>query len=491
MRPVSEILQAYAPISYIPGNDAPVISGMSLDSRTVQAGFLFAAIPGTAGDGASFIEDALAHGAAAVMVQSDANVAPKEGVTWITVDQARKAAAHYAAAVYPRQPEHITAITGTDGKTSTAEFIRQLYELSGQRAASIGTLGLYGADTESGVAIQNTTPGPDILHRTLDWLAEKDIHAVAMEASSHGLDQYRLDGVRLQAGVFTTFGEDHGDYHSSVDAYFEAKARLFSELLPEGARAVLSADDARISGLAELCRSRGLATTGFGRAACDFQLLGVEPLASGMRVELCCKGMAWEGELPLYGGFQALNVLAACAAVDHDIPVAELLPLLPELEGVRGRLERAAMWQDSVPVFVDYAHTAQALGKALEALRPHTERDLWVVFGCGGDRDRGKRPNMGAAAASLADHAIVTDDNPRSEDPAAIRQEILAACPDAKEIGDRTEAIHYAMERVQPGDVLLIAGKGHETTQLVGDKVLYHNDSDVVRSKVMESLGAA
>lgn len=462
-------------------------SGITSDSREVEKGYLFAAIPGVAQNGERYIPQAVERGATGILCRKDWQGELPTGVARIEAENPRHMLALLAEAFYQPSPRHIVAITGTDGKTSTAEFCRQLLEQTGHKAATLGTLGVHSLHYRAPEGFPNTTPDPVVLHRHLQALAKTGVDYVALEASSHGLHQYRLDGVRPEAGVFTTFGADHGDYHPTTEEYFEAKARLFRELLPAGARAVLNADDERIMRLAQPCAERGLEVVTFGRNAKDFRSEKIIPVAEGLLVELNILGKPWEGKLPLYGGFQLMNVLAASAAVwPHLQSHEQYFSLLPALSGVRGRLEKVAVFPQGMPVFVDYAHTAQALKGILLALRPHTAGHLLVVFGCGGDRDRAKRPHMGQVAAELADLAIITDDNPRSEDPASIRAEILAACPEGVEIGDREEAIVYALRCMQEGDVLVVAGKGHETTQLVGRKSVHFNDAEVIRKNIME-----
>lgn len=466
--------------------DMTALRGITSDSRRVEAGFLFAAIPGVARNGESFIPEALAKGATAILCHCDWQGELPAGIQRLETDNPRQALAQLAAAFYTPMPRHILAITGTDGKTSTVEFCRQLLEAAGRKAATVGTLGIRSEHYTPDEAFPNTTPDPTILHRNLQAMARAGVDDVAMEASSHGLHQYRLDGVVPEAGVFTTFGADHGDYHPTTEDYFNAKARLFRELLPTGARAVLNADDDTIMKLAPECTARGLELLDFGRKAQEFRVERAIPTAEGITVTLNVRGHAWEGTVPLYGGFQVMNVLAAAAAVWPHVGAEVFFASLPRLAGVPGRLEKVAALPQGMPVFVDYAHTAQALAKILESLRPHTAGRLLAVFGCGGDRDRGKRPEMGKVAAEMADVAIVTDDNPRSEDPALIRSEILVACPGAVEIGDREEAICHALKMMQPDDVLVVAGKGHETTQVIGSKTLHFNDAEVIRKNIME-----
>ncbi|GGC39309.1 UDP-N-acetylmuramoyl-L-alanyl-D-glutamate--2,6-diaminopimelate ligase [Siccirubricoccus deserti] len=463
---------------------APALLGLTADSRAVRPGFLFAALPGARADGRSFIGDAVARGAAAVL-------AP-EGTAWpegvpprplLTDADPRRILALMAAAMAGAQPATVVAVTGTNGKTSTVDFLRQLWTLDGDRAASLGTLGLVAPGFPPGASL--TTPDPVALHADLAALACAGISRAALEASSHGLDQRRLDGVTLAAAGFTNLTRDHLDYHGSLDAYLAAKLRLFEVLLPAGAAAVANADMApealrRLRGVAA---ARGLRLATMGEAGDAIRLLAHRPLPEGQALTLDLYGSRAEVVLALPGRFQADNaMLAAALAVATGLPAARLPTLLPRLAGVRGRMERAALLPNGAAVYVDYAHTPDALERLLAALRPHAAGRLTVVFGAGGDRDPGKRPLMGAACARLADRLIVTDDNPRSEEPALIRAAILAACPGAREIGDRAAAIAAAMAELGPGDVLAVAGKGHESGQTIGGVTLPFDDAAVVRS---------
>lgn len=398
-----------------------------------------------------------------------------------------------AAAFYAPQPTHVVAVTGTDGKTSTVDFTRQLLEMSGTKAASLGTIGARSDSLKLTLDATHTTPDPITLHKQLQQLAQAGAQAVAMEASSHGLDQYRMDGVRLAAAAFTNLGRDHLDYHADVEEYFHAKRRLFADLLPTGGVAVICAEDARAAELIALATSRGHRLVDYGRGAQVLCLEQAQPVPQGLRLRLRLYGRAVpDFTLPLMGGFQALNALAACGlAHGCGLPLEHLLSLLPRLAGVRGRMELAGTTPDGASVIVDYAHTPRALETALNALRPHVAGKLWVVFGCGGDRDTGKRPLMGDVAARCADGVIVTDDNPRSENPATIRAAVMAGCPAAFEKEDRADAIAFGIRQLQTGDVLLIAGKGHETTQTIGTRVLPFDDAAIVRGLLAEPRGIA
>lgn len=459
------------------------IESVTADSREVKERSLFIA----QANGAKFISDAAVRGAAAVLVPYDLAIDVPQSLVRVRTDDIRAATSALAATFYPRQPKHIFAITGTDGKTSTADFIRQLASLMGEKSASLGTLGLRSPDEALNASYPavNTSPEPVLLHRTLMRLSELKVDYVAIEASSHGLDQKRVDGVNFCAGAFTNLTRDHLDYHKDIAAYFAAKARLFTTVLPEGATAVLNRDDSHYELLAMIAEQRHLKIISFGaHAEATYCIVNVTPHAGGLKAEVSIRGKSYPLELPLYGAFQLSNMLTAVGLLSAaGMAEEKLLKRLPQLKGVPGRLEKIAK-ANGAPIFIDYAHTPAALENILKTLRPHTEKKLHVVFGCGGDRDPGKRPEMGAAAAKFADHVIVTDDNPRSEDPAKIRAAILKAAPGATEIPDRDAAIRQAIQQLQAGDVLVIAGKGHETTQTIGNQVLPFNDADHIRKAV-------
>ena len=460
------------------------IRGLSADSRKVAPGYLFAALPGSRNDGRAFIGEAITRGAVAVLAVPGTSLgAPGRPVALLTDDNPRRRLALIAARYFGRQPATIAAVTGTNGKTSVVEFARQIWAHMGQRAASLGTLGLQPPRSDAPASL--TTPDPVELHRCLAALAGEGIEHLAMEASSHGLDQYRLDGVELRAAAFTNLSRDHLDYHGSPAAYLAAKQRLFTELVTPGGAAVLNADVAEFETLRAVSQARGLRIFSYGTAGGELRLLRHAAAAEGQSLTLQLLGRRHDIALPLAGRFQAANVLAALGlvvATGADPEAA--LEALPHLAGVAGRLEFVARAPSGGQVYVDYAHTPEALRSALEALRAHTRGQLCVVFGCGGDRDRGKRPQMGEVARGLADRVIVTDDNPRSEDPAAIRRDILEAAVDAREIGDRAEAIETAVAELGADDLLVVAGKGHEPGQIVGDRVLPFDDRDVVRAAV-------
>jgi UDP-N-acetylmuramoyl-L-alanyl-D-glutamate--2,6-diaminopimelate ligase len=457
------------------------ISGLTADSRAVRPGNLFVALPGASADGRRFIADAVERGAAAVL-------AP-EGTSWpagvpprplITVPQPRQALARLAAAQAGAQPRTLAAVTGTNGKTSTVDFLRQLWTLQNFRAASLGTLGLIAPGHTGGEGL--TTPDPVTLASIMAGLARDGVQHAAIEASSHGLDQFRLDGLRIAAAGFSNLTRDHLDYHGTEQAYRAAKLRLFADLLIEGGTAVVNADmdPNTLQALQDIARRRRLAWQTVGETGDTIRLLRATPLASGQLLELLCNGAKHCIEVSLPGRFQADNVLMA-AALAHATGAPDALSHLSQLRGVRGRMELAAALPNGAAAYVDYAHTPDALARLLTALRPHASGRLICVFGAGGDRDPGKRPLMGGTVARLADVAVVTDDNPRSEDPRTIRAAILQACPQAIDIGDRAEAIADALGMAAAGDVVVVAGKGHEQGQTVAGVVRPFDDASTIR----------
>lgn len=458
------------------------ITGLTADSRQVAPGFLFAALPGARADGRRFIADAVAQGAAAVLAPQGTEWPP--GVPprpLILHAEPRRALALLAAAHAGKQPDNVIAVTGTNGKTSTVDFLRQLFTLAGLPAASLGTLGLIAPGHAGGGGL--TTPDPVALAETLAQLARQGVRHAALEASSHGLDQYRLDGVRLTAAGFSNLTRDHLDYHGGMADYRAAKLRLFAELLPEGALAVANADmdGETFAALTDIAARRKLDLRTVGLAGTAVRLLGTTMLPHGQIIDIETQGARRQVELRLPGRFQADNVLLAAALADA-IGLRHVWDFAPRLQGVRGRMELAVTLENGAAAYVDYAHTPDALERLLLALRPHTAGKLICVFGAGGDRDAGKRALMGQAAARLADMPIITDDNPRTEDPALIRAAIRAACPGALEIGDRAAAIAAGMNALRAGDVLVVAGKGHEQGQTIGKTVLPFDDASTIRA---------
>jgi UDP-N-acetylmuramoyl-L-alanyl-D-glutamate--2,6-diaminopimelate ligase len=463
-----------------PQAEAVVVMGLAVDSRAVKPGDVFFALAGSKTDGSRFIESAIASGA--IAIAGDHAPQGERRVPFVVTPNPRRALALAAARFYPRQPQTIAAVTGTSGKTSVAAFTRQIWQRLGHDSASIGTIGLV--SPKRTVYGSLTTPDPIALHRQLDEIAGDGVTHLAFEASSHGLDQYRLDGVRVAAGGFTNLTRDHMDYHPDVAHYLAAKLRLFRDLVVDGGAAVISADHDCSQEVIDAVRERGLRIVAVGRNAdgagegIRLAAASIDGFAQRLVLEHC--GRRHGIKLPLVGEFQIENALVAAGlAIGTGSEPDAVFATLEHLEGAKGRLEHVGEY-NGAPIFVDYAHKPDALAKALQALRPYAKRKLVVIFGAGGDRDAGKRPLMGAVAVENADHVIVTDDNPRSENPQAIRAAILGAARGAKDIGDRAEAIRAGIAGLQPGDALLIAGKGHETGQIVGDKTLPFSDHDAV-----------
>lgn len=463
------------------------VGGIAFDSRKVSAGDAFVALAGARADGARFIADAVQRGAVAIVSGGARPADLPDDVAHAQVADPRHALALAAAIVHPRQPGTIVAVTGTSGKSSVAEFVRQIYRALGHKAASVGTIGIV---TDSGADYGSlTTPDPLSLHASLDRLAGAGVTHLAMEASSHGLDQRRLDGVRLAAGAFLNLGRDHLDYHPSVEDYLSAKLRLWA-LLPAGAPVVINRDEPYADRAEAAAKAGGHPVIGIGRQGDRLRLLDVAREGFSQRLTVEVDGAAMDVLLPMVGDYMAGNALVAAglAIATGEDPAASV-QAIAGLKGVPGRLDRVAEHKGGL-VVVDYAHKPDALAAVLKALRPYAGGRLICVFGCGGDRDRGKRPLMGKIAADGADIAIVTDDNPRSEDPAAIRAEVLAAAPGRlREIGDRGEAIMAGVAMLRPGDVLVVAGKGHESGQIIGDRTLPFSDHEVVREAVAALAG--
>jgi len=460
--------------------DTLQVSGLSVDSRLTKQGHLFCAMPGLNMHGAEFISFAARMGATAVLTdKSGVEIARAEfgklPLPFLVSDDPRLALSIAAAHWYDAQPENMVAVTGTNGKTSVANFCRQIFEYLGRRAVNFGTTGVEGAIT---APLAHTTPEPVTLHALLKDFTDQSITHATMEASSHGLEQRRLDGVELKAAAFTNITRDHMDYHDSFGDYFAAKAGLFDRVLGIGKTAVLNLDDPFGDTMRLIAQGRKQQVIGVGGAVgCDLQILNTRFDDQGQEVRFSWHNEVFTSRLKLIGGFQAANALmAAGLAIACGEEAEAVFESLEKLETVKGRMELAATRKNGAQIFVDYSHTPDSLKTALTALRPHVLGRLLVVFGAGGDRDKGKRPLMGKAASYFADLVFVTDDNPRSENPADIRAEVMAGCPDASEIGDRAEAILRAVDALQPGDTLLIAGKGHETGQVVGDDILPFDD---------------
>lgn len=456
-----------------------IIDGLTSDSRKAAAGFVFVAISGGEADGAKFAAAAVHNGAVCVVAAQDAQLGDTGKAVVVRVDNPRKVLAQMAARFHGPQPDIVVAVTGTNGKTSVASFVRQIWSILGLNAASIGTVGIV---SPSGTRdLSHTTPDPVEIHQGLKQLHREQVTHVALEASSHGLAQYRLHGVRVAAGGFTNLTRDHLDYHKTFEAYLNAKMLLFEEVLGPGACAVVNADMEQAGEISRRCAERGLVVSSVGEKGTGLKLVSAQPQGFGQQLTIEGLQDTYNVYLPLVGGFQAENALMAVAlvvAAGGSEPHA--VRALEQLRGATGRLELVATTDAGAPIFVDYAHTPDALAATLQSLKPYASGKLHVVFGAGGDRDKGKRPEMGAAALEHADVLIVTDDNPRNEEPATIRSEILAACPGAREIGDRAKAIATAIEGLGAGDVLVVAGKGHETGQEIKGSKVPFSDHEVV-----------
>jgi len=456
------------------------LTGLSADSRRVKRGDLFFAISGSKDDGIKYIGPAIAAGAAAIVSQQSL-VSIVSEVPVIKVENCRRALALAAAQFYPQQPRTIAAVTGTSGKTSVVAFTRQIYKALGYLAASIGTVGVVTPNWEDRSSL--TTPDPIKLHQLLDLLAKQGVTHLALEASSHGLKQHRLDGVNIEAAAFTNISRDHLDYHPTFEDYLKSKLMLF-ELARPGAAAIIAIDNPQADKFVEVANQRDLRCFTIGRNGRDIRLVASTIEGFGQRLAFEYAGCVHKIYLPLVGAFQVENALiAAGIAIAGGGNARAVFSALEHLEGAKGRLDFVGE-KNGAPIFVDYAHKPDALANVLDALRPYAKRRLTVVFGCGGDRDKGKRPIMGAIAAKRADRVIITDDNPRSEDPAKIRSAIIEGAPHAIEIDGRAEAISQAIAELQNGDVLLIAGKGHETTQEIKGEFFSFSDHDVVSSAI-------
>jgi UDP-N-acetylmuramoyl-L-alanyl-D-glutamate--2,6-diaminopimelate ligase len=463
----------------------PVIMGLTSDSRSVRKGYLFVALSGARSDGRAYIKEAIAHGARAVV--TDASTARPDRlddeteinwneIAWIIDENPRLFLARAAAIFYHAQPETIFAVTGTNGKTSTVSFVRQILQKMNIRAVSLGTLGIEGIEVNNVNYASMTTPDPVQLHAQLADLAAASITHVAMEASSHGLHQHRLDGVKIFAGAFTNLTHDHLDYHGSMENYRAAKLRLFSDLIAKDGVAVINSDSDDYARIQDICHARNLKMITYGRSASDLIIHNLTAMPHGTKLNASIMGQAIEFTLPFVGEFQIYNILCAVGLVLARCPkrLQEVIDIIPNLTGIKGRLEFVKGNKvDSPAVYVDYAHTPDALKNILTALRPHAGENgrLIIVFGCGGDRDRTKREVMGRIANELSDIVIVTDDNPRSEDPAEIRASIIKGVDNAVNIGGRRDAIITAISMAKPKDIIVIAGKGHEQGQIIGDIV--------------------
>ena len=453
------------------------VTGFAIDHRKVARGSVFGAFRGAVFDGEDFVGQAVERGAVAVVARPEADV---ERVPLLSDPQPRRLFAQLASRFYGPYPETVVAVTGTNGKTSTVEMTRQIWRMSGHRSASIGTLGVTTSDDQVKTGL--TTPDIVTFLHNMAGLERMGTSHVAYEASSHGLDQHRCEGVPLAAAAFTNFSRDHLDYHETMEAYFEAKMRLFEELLEPGKPAVIWTDDPKSEEVIERCANRGHKLLTVGRHGEAIRLVDQSATPLGQSLLLEHEDRSLKLSLPLIGAYQAANVLVSAGlAMATGVGFDRVFAAMQRVAPVRGRLERAVISREGVPVYIDYAHTPDALEAAIAALRPHVDGRLITVFGAGGDRDKGKRPQMGEVAVRLSDVVIVTDDNPRSEDPALIRSEIMAGAAGATEVPGRREAIAEAIRMARPGDIVLVAGKGHETGQIVGDRVLPFDDALVAR----------
>ena len=474
-----------------------IVTGLAVDSLRIKAGDIFFAIAGTQYDGRDFIENAIGAGAVAVVTSSAPlaksliTMTNRAKIPILQCDNPRLVMAQMAARVWPSQPGMVAAVTGTNGKTSTTEFLRQLWQRATWQAVAIGTLGVTGIDMIKADRTilslpQLTTPDSISLHGAIAPLAEAGVTHFALEASSHGLSQYRLDGMNIHIAAFTNLSRDHLDHHADMDSYFLAKIRLFTELLSEGGCAAINLDDPHSRAIIRALEDRAIVVKTFGYAEdADFHIRSITPASGGLNIRVTYNGHSWDIPLALSGTFQAINALtAAVMGYLGGLPLHDSLGALPYLKAAPGRMQTVHGHPKGARVVVDYAHTPDALAAALGALRPEATGKLCVLFGCGGERDPGKREMMGQIACQMADHVIVTDDNPRTEDPAAIRSSILNACARADEIVPRDKAIATALTRLDVGDVLLIAGKGHETVQLIGNETLPFDDAALASNQL-------
>lgn len=461
----------------IGGDSEATVTGFAIDHRKVAPGTIFGAFPGTMFNGEDFIAHAVSSGALAVVARPSAAV---QGAAHVAAEEPRRVFAQLAARFFQPFPKTVIAVTGTNGKTSNVELTRQLWRMAGHPSASIGTLGVTTADEQ--VTTGLTTPDIVTFLSNMAGLAKEGITHAAFEASSHGLAQYRTEGLPVRAAAFTNFSRDHLDYHGTMADYFEAKMRLFNEVVEPDGTAVIWMDDPKSPEVFRLAAERGLRTVTVGRHGATLKLVNREPTQLGQTLLVEAGGKLHRVALPLIGAYQAANALTAAGIVmATGGDMAQTFANLARVQPVRGRLERAVITRAGAPLYVDYAHTPDAISSAIEALRPHAAGRLITVFGAGGDRDVGKRPEMGAIAAKMSDLVIVTDDNPRSEDPAVIRRDILAGAPEAREVAGRRDAIAAAIDVAGPDDIILLAGKGHEQGQIIGDKVLPFDDVTVAR----------
>ena len=463
------------------------VTGFAIDHRKIAPGNIFGAFQGAQVNGEDFIEAAIAAGAIAVVARPDAVV---ESAVHVSDAEPRRIFALMAARYFTPTPQYVAAVTGTNGKTSTAEMTRQLWRMAGLNSASIGTLGVTTASEQVKTGL--TTPDIVTFLSNMSGLAREGVSHAIFEASSHGLSQYRTEGLPVHVGVFTNLSRDHLDYHGDMDSYFEAKMRLFDEVVEDAGIAVIWADDEWSSAVIKRAMDRELSLFTVGEQGSSLRLLSRTPTQLGQVLMVKAQGNTHRISLPLIGAYQAANVLCAAGAVlATGGELEDVFDHLQRLQPVRGRLERAVITKVGAPVYVDYAHTPDGLHAAIDALRPHVKGQLITIFGAGGDRDKGKRPEMGKVAVELSDIAVVTDDNPRGEDPAAIRADIMAGAPGAQEVGDRRAAIFHAINLAGADDIILLAGKGHEQGQIVGDRIIPFDDVEVARECAREASGAS
>ncbi len=457
------------------------ISDIASDSRAVSNGCLFAALDNGVDNGNAYIPHAISRGASAVVCKNAEMKKEYPDTVFIETENPNKVFSRMVARFYEGQPRHIAAITGTNGKTSIADFIRQMLVADGKNAASIGTLGLI-KNNNAPAAYANTTPGAITLHKDMQRLVQDGFDYLAIEASSHGICQYRIGGINIEVAGFTNLTQDHLDYHQTMENYYEAKKLLFTDIMAHGGTVVLNADIDIYEDLRNACRKAGHKIISYGRGGDDIRLLSAEPLPHGQNLKVRYFGKEHDLSVPLAGNFQAMNILCALgmAGALSGKP-EEMLKYVSNLKGAKGRLQYIGTTAIGGAVYVDYAHTPDALENVISAMRPHTENKLHILFGCGGDRDKTKRPIMGQIAQKEADVAYVADDNPRTENAEDIRQQIMAGCPDAHNIGDREKAIEFAINRLNKGDVLIVAGKGHETGQYINGKILPFNDEEIIK----------
>ena len=454
------------------------VTGFAIDHRKIAPGNIFGAFRGAKFNGEDFIEAAVAAGAIAVVALPETVV---EGAVHISDEEPRRLFARMAARYFTPTPTHVAAVTGTNGKTSIAELTRQLWRMDGYNSASIGTLGVTTADEQVKTGL--TTPDIVTFLSNMSGLAREGVSHAIFEASSHGLSQYRTEGLPVNVAAFTNLSRDHLDYHGDMDSYFEAKMRLFDEVVESDGTAVIWADDEPWSAKAiQRATDRGLELFTVGENGDTLRLVSQTPTHLGQVLMVKAQGNTHRISLPLIGAYQAANILCAAAIVlATGGQLQNIFDHMQRVQPVRGRMERAVITRAGAPVYVDYAHTPDALRAAIEALRPHVTGQLITIFGAGGDRDKGKRPEMGKIAVEKSDHVIVTDDNPRSEDPASIRAEIMAGASGAEEVADRRAAIARAIGLAGPQDIILLAGKGHEQGQIVGDRIIPFDDVEVAR----------